>query len=87
MVILMPVYVTFLTMDSIHAYLLMIANKKANKNYILLFVGCLMFLISDNVLGRAIFANFRILDSHKINSIVIMSTYYLGQYLIVLNTA
>ena len=43
-----------------------------------------MFLVSDNLLGRTIFTGFHIYD-RKVNSLVIMVTYYLGQYFIVIN--
>lgn len=62
----------------------MIANKRIDRYHLLLFLGTVMFVISDNVIGRGIFTDFKIFNK-KINSIVIMTTYYLGQYLIVLN--
>ena len=46
-----------------------------------MWLGTLSFLISDNVLGRAIFGEWRILDSRKVNSVVIMLSYYIAQYL------
>lgn len=84
MVVLMPIYLIFLTFNCMNSYILMIANKRIDALHFLLFVGTLMFFISDNVLGRAIFTDFIILGNKKLNSIVIMTTYYLGQYLIAL---
>lgn len=80
----MPIYLIFLTSNCINAYILMIANKRIDKYHFFLFLGTVIFLISDNVLGRAKFTDFKIF-SKKVNSLVIMATYYLGQYLIVLN--
>lgn len=85
MVIIMPIYLIFLTFNCVNAYLLLLAEKSPDRYHVLLLVGTVMFLVSDNVLGRTIFAGFHIYN-HKINSLIIMVTYYLGQYLIVLNS-
>lgn len=87
MLYLMPVYLTFLTLNCINAYLLLLAEKHIDRNHFFLLLGTILFCVSDNVLGRAIFADFKILDSKKINSLVIMGTYYLGQHMLVLNAS
>ena len=85
MVCVMPIYLIMLTLNCVNAYLLNLNCKKLDLHYLLLLFGTVMFCISDNVLGRVIFAYLEIGGSHKINSIVIMVTYYLGQYFIVLS--
>jgi hypothetical protein len=85
MVCVMPIYLVMLTLNCVNAYLLSLNCKKLDIHYLLLVFGTVMFCILDNVLGRVIFADLEIGGSHKINSIVIMVTYYLGQYFIVLS--
>lgn len=64
----------------------MLGDRKPRLNSALLLLGAISFFISDNVLGRSRFADFVIFDIKHMNSVVIMATYYLGQYLIAMTT-
>jgi hypothetical protein len=86
MVLVLPVYLIFLSFLVINAYLLMLGDRKLKLNSVLLLIGAISFFISDNVLGRSRFADFVIFDIKHMNSVVIMATYYLGQYLIAMTT-
>lgn len=86
-VIIFPIYLIFLSLDSVNAYLLKISEKHADKHYWLLLIGTVLFLLSDNAIGITSFTDFAfIVNGTNINSVVIMTTYYLGQYFIVLNS-
>lgn len=86
MVLVLPVYLIFLSFLVINAYLLMLGDRKPKLNSVLLLLGAISFFISDNVLGRSRFADFVIFDIKHMNGVVIMATYYLGQYLIAMTT-
>ena len=73
-----------LSLNCVNSFLLTINRKKIDILYVMLICGTVLFFISDNLLVRVIFVHLEIFGSRKINSIVIMVTYYLGQYLIVL---
>jgi len=57
MVLVLPVYLVFLSFSSINAFLLLVSERKPTINYSLMFAGTVFFLISDNILGRSMFAN------------------------------
>lgn len=50
---------------------------------IVLLCGTFSFFVSDNVLGKTEFNDFVIGGSKKYNGLIIMLTYYIGQYCIV----
>jgi hypothetical protein len=80
-----PVYLIFLTLNCVHSLMLLIADKRVNEYQLLMSIGTWMFLISDNLLGRKVFADFSIFRDQKNVEMLIMATYYLGQYFITLN--
>ena len=56
-------------------------KNKLSKEDVLMFLGSINFMVSDNLLGKSIFGDWEIFGSHKVNSILIMGTYYIAQYL------
>lgn len=87
MLYLLPMYLIVLTFNVVNAYMLLLAQKNIDRYHVMLFFGTIMFCISDNVLGKAIFSDFKIFGERKINSLVIMISYYFGQYFIGLNVS
>lgn len=83
LVILLSVYLVFLSLNCVHTTILICGSERISKWMLMLLVGTVFFYISDNVLGKAIFADLKIGGERKYNSVVIMVTYYLGQYFIV----
>ena len=81
--LLLPVYLVFLTLICANSIFLLCGSKKISKDQVLLLLGTISFFTSDNVLGKCVFGGLLILGDKRYNSLVIMITYYLGQYLIV----
>lgn len=69
-------------MTAINPILLALSSKNLESESFLLVVGGICYYISDNLLGRTKFASFAIFGVRRINSILIMTTYYLAQYFI-----
>ncbi len=57
MVILLPIYLVVLTLNCVNSLLLTMNRKKIDILYVVLICGTVLFCISDNVLGRVIFAH------------------------------
>lgn len=83
LVILLPIYLVLLSLNCVNTIILICGSEKVSKWMLMLFIGTFFFYVSDNVLGKAVFADFKIGGERKYNSVVIMVTYYLGQYFIV----
>jgi uncharacterized membrane protein YhhN len=54
-------------------------KKYNNMALISILFGTILFYASDNILAQSKFTNN--LSNHKISSVIIMTTYYLGQFL------
>lgn len=78
---LLSVYLVFLTLNCVNSWVLVCGKGGAVSAAVSLWIGSVCFLISDNILGRSVFGKWVIWDSHKINSVVIMVSYYLAQLL------
>lgn len=82
LIYLLPVYRIFLSLNCINSCIILLGKKKIHKYEVLLFVGTICFYISDNLLGRTMFADLSIGEDKKYNSLFIMLSYYVGQYCI-----
>jgi uncharacterized membrane protein YhhN len=77
--ILFPIYITFLTLNCINATFL-VCGSRATTDHLWLLTGAINFYLSDNLLGKTEFGGFKIAGDGRYNSVVIMVTYYAGQY-------
>lgn len=77
----MCIYLVLLSLNCVNSLVSICGKNKISKEEILMFLGSISFLVSDNLLGKSIFGDWKIFGSHKVNSILIMVTYYLAQYL------
>jgi hypothetical protein len=82
LIYLLPVYLVFLSLNCINSLVILLGQKKVHKYEVLLFMGTVFFYISDNLLGRTMFADLSIGEDKKYNSLFIMLSYYAGQYCI-----
>jgi hypothetical protein len=80
LVVLLPIYNVLLNSSAINPILLMMGSRKVCSQSIYLVLGGLSFYISDNVLGKSHFTDLAIFGDRKIDTIIIMTTYYLAQY-------
>ena len=65
--------------------MLLLGNTKNTKLTISLFFGNILYWISDTIIGRVQLTDLKIFGSDVANSVIIMTTYYLAQYMIVLS--
>lgn len=65
--------------------MLLLGNTKNTKLTISLFIGNILYWISDTIIGRVQLTDLKIFGSDVANSVIIMTTYYLAQYMIVLS--
>lgn len=77
--ILFPGYITFLTLNCINSTVLLCGNQ-ITAHHLWLWIGAFSFYLSDNILGKTKFTEFTIGDDRRYNDILIMLTYYVGQY-------
>ena len=70
---------TLLTLNCINATMLLCGTETTTSKLWLL-VGAVNFHLSDNLLGKTQFGGFRIAGDGRYNSVLIMLTYYAGQY-------
>lgn len=85
LVYLLPVYTTVLDLTTLNPLFLSLSEKTIQPAAIYMLVGGISYFISDNVLGMTRFGGFLLLGDRNINSLVIMTTYYIAQYFIPLS--
>jgi uncharacterized membrane protein YhhN len=85
LVFLLPVYMTLLGLTAINPILLILSERKVCLASIFLVAGGISYLISDNLLGMTMFGGVELFGQRRINSVLIMTTYYLAQYFIPLS--
>lgn len=74
-----------LDMTALNPVFLLLSERKIQPAAIYMLLGGMSYFCSDNLLGMSKFGGFLMLNSKRVNSLAIMSTYYIAQYFIPLS--
>lgn len=62
--------------------LFIIGEHKISNQSIFLAIGGILFFISDNLIGKDKFTDYKVFGIKELNGVIIMASYYLSQYFI-----
>jgi hypothetical protein len=74
-----------LDMTALNPLFLMLSERTIQPAAIYLVLGGISYFLSDNLLGMSKFGGVLLLGERRVNSLVIMGTYYIAQYFIPLS--